>query len=293
MEPGERGARLRGMLALAFPRSLPSGALRRAGLLAALASLTALASGCGDDSSDPTAPASSGLDGTTYVVTGVTEDGQERRLVPGTEIRLAFAEGRLGITAGCNSMRGGYTLDGTRLTVGPMATTEMGCPGPRMRQDTWIAGLFADPVQLTLGENPAVISGGTVLDLADRRQVSPDLALEGTAWVLDTLIDGEAASSVPGNRIAYLQIEEGTAQTYDGCNWGGSPVRVDGAALHFGSREQTSRGCLGGAARELQDAYAAVLDGQVEYTIEEDRLTLEKGDQGLGFHAVDKLPRPR
>lgn len=49
----------------------------------------------------------------------------------GSEITLSLAlDGTLGGSDGCNHYRGGYTLDGDRLMIGPIATTRMACRGP-------------------------------------------------------------------------------------------------------------------------------------------------------------------
>lgn len=49
----------------------------------------------------------------------------------GTEITLELQEnGRLGGSDGCNRYLSGFTLEGERLTIGPIATTRMACRGP-------------------------------------------------------------------------------------------------------------------------------------------------------------------
>ena len=42
-------------------------------------------------------------------------------------IRFTAADGRAGGSTGCNSMGGSYTLEGDRLTFGPMMSTKMAC----------------------------------------------------------------------------------------------------------------------------------------------------------------------
>lgn len=250
---------------------------------------TTLAS-CGDGGSRGVTPGSGhSLAGTTYVVTAVSEAGRPRDLVDGTEVRLRFDGERVVLTAGCNTMGGSYRLTGTRLTVHDLAMTDMGCDQARMDQDTWLAGLFAGPVELATGDHAALTSGDTVLSLADRRVVSPDLPLTGTWWQLDSLVDGEQAASVPRGVVAYLRLIGSRVEVYDGCNAGGGPVEVDGQRIVFGDRLTTTRGCLGDSG-DVARAVGAVLSGHTTFHIEERTLQITRGERTLAFRAVDEPP---
>lgn len=275
-----------------FPSQLRSIAL--IGLLGALLFGCGSTGKDGGPGGDPYSAAPRQTLDRTYVVTGVTEDGKKRALVPGSEIRLSFKDGRLGITAGCNSMGASYRLEGTRLTVDGLATTEMGCDQPLMDQDTWVAGLFAGPVQFRTGDDAALISGDVVLALVDREQASPDKPLTRTIWVLDSIgtsgPDG-AVSSVPSGVVGYVVFSGDSAGLYDGCNEGSAPATVDGSEITFGDRTSTLRGCSGDGVEEVQQAFSDVLAGTAAFEIEENRLTLTNGDRTLGFRAAEKLPQ--
>ena len=43
---------------------------------------------------------------------------------------IRFLEGQVTGTTGCNSFRGTYTVNGSDLTLSPLATTLVGCPAP-------------------------------------------------------------------------------------------------------------------------------------------------------------------
>jgi len=69
------------------------------------------------------------VDGRSFLSTGVTVDGADRPLVPGTVVRMSFADGALSVNAGCNTQGGTVAFDGDRMTVaGGLSTTEMACP---------------------------------------------------------------------------------------------------------------------------------------------------------------------
>lgn len=247
-------------------------------LLAACGEETGDANGVRGADADP-------LDGRTLVVTGVTEGGAPRPLVPGTQIRLSFSDGQLGIQAGCNSMSGAYQLDGDQLSVGGMAGTDMGCPEPQMAQDTWVAGLFESPVTL-VADPLSLTSGSTVLELADREDVSPDLPLAGTAWVLDSLIESEAVSSVPMGVEASLTIgADGAVSVRTGCNNGSGRVEIGDGTLTWGPLATTRRACTDDGAAEVERHLLGVLAGATAYEITERSLTITHDGTGVGFVA--------
>jgi heat shock protein HslJ len=213
--------------------------------------------------------------------------------VAGTTVRLDFADGSLGASAGCNSMGGAYQLDGDVLRIPDgLAMTEMGCEPDLMAQDEWLAGLITGEPTLALdGDTLVLTAGSTVLTLLDREVADPDRAVVGTTWVLDGIIDGDAVSSVPGGVRATLRIEEQpdgslVAAVEDGCNSGSGPVEVAETTMSFGNRMTTLIGCEGDQAA-VADAVLAVLQGEVEYQVEAASLTLDAGDQGLTYRAKD------
>jgi heat shock protein HslJ len=257
--------------------------------------------GCGDDDPDvdtggTTAPSAADggadeLDGRTFVATGVTEDGAPRPLAAGTELRLSFADGQLGVEAGCNHLSATYTLDGEALRAEGFGGTEMGCDPALMDQDTWIAEVLARPATVALdGPTLTITAGATVLTLTDREVAAPDAALVGTAWTLDTLLEGTGpdgtAGSVPGDVVATLTFaDDGTYAVDTGCNTGSGSYAAEGDVLTVDPPALSRRGCPGPGA-EVEAALVTVLDGEVAHEITEQRLTLTNGDRGVGFTAA-------
>lgn len=251
--------------------------------------LLVLLTGCGQQH-QPAGQPTPGVGTKTFVVTGVTVDGAPRALAKGSQIRLAFSGRRLTLTAGCNTMSGQYTLDGTRLIVSALSSTEMGCAQGLMDQDTWLAGLFAKPVQFTDGGSGAVISGRTVLAITERSNISPDRPLVGTTWLLETVYAEQMAGSVPHGLVAWVVFHaDGTVRISDGLNEASGAVRVAGDRVTFGDLAWTAVGCIRPATCSV-GAVARVLSGTVTFAITEQHLTLTHGREGLGFRAVDRLP---
>ena len=238
-------------------------------------------------SPSPTAAPAS-LDGRTFVSTSVTRGGADFPLVNNTQLRLTFDPPVLHGTAGCNSMSGNYLIAGNVLHVDQLAMTEMACDPPAlMDQETWFAQLLGSQPTLALdGNNLTITSADTVVTMVDREIAEPDAKLVGPVWTVDTIISGEAASSVPQGVIASLQFDENGGLTLNtGCNDGGGKYTVDGGTITFSDLVTTEKACAG-AAGQLEQAVVAVLSaGTVDYSIDANRLTLTAGAAGLGLTA--------
>jgi heat shock protein HslJ len=226
-------------------------------------------------------PSPASLDGHTYLST----DLQGAVLVPGTRIRLAFADGSLNANGGCNTMGGAYSIDGDRLTTTQMSMTEMACDEPRMAQDEWLARLLGN-VTFTLDGDTLTLTVGPVrLTLVDEEVATPDQPLEGTRWVLDGIVSGDAVSSVPVGVTASIRIVAGQLELEAGCNKGGGSVEVTADTLTFGPIMLTKMACERDPMA-VETEVTTVLSGDVTYTIDADVLTMEAGASGLIFRAA-------
>lgn len=227
----------------------------------------------------------SALAGRTFWSTDV--EGHD--LVPGTRAQLTFQrDGTLGVTAGCNSMGGRWSLDGDALEAEVTAMTEMGCEEARMTQDEWISQWLAGGLTATVeGDRLTLAGGGVTMVLVDRKVADPDRPLVGTTWVVDGLVSesGGAVSSIPDGIRASLRINAGVLQVNTGCNEGQAPVEVDGDTLRVGSLVLTRRAC-GPAAAEVERAMTRVLAGAVTATIDGGSLQLAGAKGGLLLRAA-------
>jgi heat shock protein HslJ len=223
------------------------------------------------------------LDGRTFVSSSVTEDGEDRALVAGTEIRLSFADGRLSAQAGCNIFGASYRVADGALVADGGSMTEMGCDEDRSAQDEWLFGLLGARPRMDLSENELTLQAGdTVITFLDREVAEPDLELVGPIWTVESIIAGDAMTSVPADAAASVTFaDDGTLSADTGCNRGAGQYQIDGDEVHLSGLQQTLVGC-DGAAAELESTVVAVLNaGSVRYAINADALTLMAGDRGL------------
>ncbi len=252
-------------------------------LLAAAVLLVACAGGASPGASEPPGPGDgpSTIDGRTFLSTAISG----RALVPGSQVRLSFDDGRIGANAGCNSMSGSYAVDGGRLVVGALATTEMGCDPPLMDQDAWLAG-FLDGALVTLAGDMLTLAGdGVTLTLLDREVADPDRPLAGTRWVVDGLVSGDAVSSVPAGVVAALVFADGQVAVEAGCNSGGGTAEIGDTTITFGPIALTEMAC-NPDAMAVEQAVTSVLADTVGYAIEADSLTLTGAVAGLVLRAA-------
>ncbi len=205
-------------------------------------------------------------------------------LVPGTRIRLSFDDGQVGAHAGCNSLGAPYqVVDGRLVVRGGMTMTEMGCDPLRHAQDEWLGAFLRSGPGVDLdGDTLTLTSAGATLSLLDRVAADPDRPLVGTRWRVDTVIRGDAASSVPEAGPVTLEFNaDGTlAATSAGCTSARLDVGVDQGTLRFGELVVDAIGC----PPPWETTVELLRAPDARYSITAARLTITAG--GIGIAAV-------
>jgi len=210
-----------------------------------------------------------------------------RDLVPGTRIELSFRDGQIGAHTGCNHLFGNARLEGGRLLVAGVGGTEMACEPKLMAQDEWLIGfLTGGPEWRLSGQELTLSSGDTRIRLLDRRSAEPARPLSGTKWLLDTLVEGGTAASLPAGARPWITFgKDGMATGNAGCNGFGGNYTVKEGHIRFSELAVTKMSC--GEERDaVERKVLAVLSGTVTYTIVDDVLTVtHPSEQGLRFRA--------
>jgi heat shock protein HslJ len=234
------------------------------------------------------AAASDPLRQRTFLSNAVTEHGQPRPLVAGTRIRLTFDNGRVQAHAGCNQLAGKATVDGDRLVVSGVSTTDMACEPQRHEQDAWLSRfLAAGPTWQLDGDRLTLRTAQAEMQLTDRRVADPDRPLTGTRWTVSSLVDAHQASSVPNDVTAYLTFgADGVMTGWTGCNSIRARAVRDGDTVTFGDVAVTRRACVGDGAR-VESGVLAVLTGHTTVRIVADTLTIAQPDgRGVSLRAA-------
>jgi heat shock protein HslJ len=262
--------------------------MRWAAALAAVVTVTMTATGCARDG----VPGAGGdpLAGRAFLSESVTQDGAPVSLVDGTRISLRFGDdGNLTADAGCNTLFAEVSTAGGRLTTTGVGSTEMGCDQPRHAQDSWLATLLSDgPAWELAGDRLTLTRDTTVLILRDREVADPDRPLAGTRWLVDTMVTGDAASSLPAGTegAAWLVIQGDTFTAHTACRDLHGRVDIAGSTVHFKDVVQADPACTPELA-DLDTLIIRVLTAQdVTYAVVAARLHLDHPDGiGLGLHA--------
>ena len=210
--------------------------------------------------------------------------GAELPFPPGTIATLALSGGEANGAAFCNRFFASYELDGSSFSFGDMGRTEMGCePDVMAAEDTYLAALDAVDTAVLDGADLLLTGAGVELRFGPVADV-PDSPPAGTRWVLDTLVDGETASSVLGE--AQLELApDGTVIASTGCRTIGGTWRTDGDSLVLDAAYDAF-GCLPPAERQ-DEHVLGVFAARPVPAIDGDRLTLTAADgRALGYRAT-------
>lgn len=222
------------------------------------------------------------LAGQVFLSDEVTVAGKPHALAPRTRVSLEFTDdGRLIATAGCNTMSGPVRTSEGRLEVDDLVVTELGCDPERHAQDEWLARILgAGPEWRRHGSGLTVTAGDTELVLSRRA----DRTLEHTTWRLDTIIDGQTASSVPDG-AATLVFDGKRVEADTGCNGAGGEYTRSGDTIDVRPGARTLMACSPDIMA-MESAVDAVLRGEVTVELDGDRLTLTNSSgKGIQLHA--------
>lgn len=232
---------------------------------------------------DPT-PIGGGIDlgGGWQLISG-TSSGSEIPLVDTHRITLVVEGGEAGGVSACNNYFATLTLDGDAVTFTGIGGTEMACM-PEEVMESEAAYLRA------LGLVTAAARDGELLVLSgpetELRYVPllpvPTADLVGTVWTLETLIEGEAASSVMGEPATLELRSDGTLSGSTGCRDLTGRYEVTGDEVRV--TEMTATGDCPDELDAQDSLVVTVIGDRFTVEVEGDVLTISsRGGLGLGY----------
>ncbi|MGY2129875.1 META domain-containing protein [Blastococcus sp. SYSU DS0617] len=219
-----------------------------------------------------------------WQLTGGTAGGTELPAPPGPRATLELAGDEARGTAFCNRWFATVRLEGDALSLEGIGRTEMGCePEVMAAESAYVAALAAVDTRTVDGDE-LVLTGDDVELRFRPVPAVPDSPLVGTSWVLESLVDGETASSVLGEPLLEL-APDGTATGTTGCTAWASTWRRSGDVLALDPLPGI--GCDADAPLAAQDGHVtAVLEAGPGVAVDGDRLILTADDgRGLVYRA--------
>jgi heat shock protein HslJ len=224
------------------------------------------------------------LDGSWVLVEG-SHDGQPIAPPAGSSVTLNIDGTEIGGTSACNHYGGTMERDGGSITIGALSMTEMACDEPIMAlESAYLAALASVTAATRAGDTLTLTGPGTELAF----EIVPpeaDAELTGTAWVLESLVSGDAVSSVMGEATLTL-ADDGTLSGSTGCRSFSGDYEADGTTLVIGDLAVDLRACDETNAAQ-DEAVLAVLGSDPTFTIEGARLSLRDAESGLDYRAGD------
>ncbi len=184
-------------------------------LVLALAVLL-LAPGCARPSQAGLGPAMDML-GAWELVEG-TVDGAAIPAPEGARAPLVVEEGQLGGRSFCNSYSSGFASAGGRLSLDGLGGTEMACEPTSMQAERAYLEALARADGTPRRDGAALVLSGEGVELRfTRQEPAPVQQLVGPRWVLESLVQGDVASSTGGEPALLRFAEDGTVSGSTGC----------------------------------------------------------------------------
>ncbi|CCG05058.1 META domain-containing protein [Blastococcus saxobsidens] len=253
-------------------------------LVAVLLLAAALLTACGGGTGGPGVSGGPDLSGEWQLAEG-TVDGAALPRPSGTTATLQFVAGEVRGVAFCNSYGASYRNGGTSLSVGEIGRTEMACaPDVMAAEDAYLGALAAVDTAALDGEDLVLTGGGVELRFTPVAPV-PVTELVGTRWALETLLDGETASSPVGETATLELFGDGTLTGSTGCRDLTGRFTIEGDVVRLTELSAGTDDCPADVA--AQDGHVVtVLGDGFQVSVDGDQLTLGDPDgRGLVYRA--------
>jgi heat shock protein HslJ len=186
-----------------------------------------------------------------------------------------FKEQTVGGSTGCNRFTASYTVDGDRLELGRIATTQMACPPPADAVERAYLAALARVARWRADGSELVLLDDDEAELLRYRAATPIGEWEATAFLTGNAV----ASPLPGTTITATFAEGGELSGSSGCNRYTATFTTDGGRIEISPPASSRKLCSEPTGvMEQEAAYLAALPSAVEYRVDGDSLALLTAD---------------
>ena len=248
-------------------------ALRRWGAVVALVLASGLPAAAG-----ATPAAASAIEGPVWRLTRLRglDEKALAALPDGATVR--FVQGQVQGFGGCNRLAGSYTIDGDRLTVGPLAGTMMACPEPAMAVESAFSKALTGTLHFRIDDGNLMLTPESGSEPALVFAAAPPPRLEGVAWQVTGYNNGRHAvvSPLVGSTLT-LTFDGGVIVGNAGCNSFRAAYTQDGDRLTVGPPAATRKMCKADVMEQEQQFLAAI-QSATTWAIDGRMLDLHRAD---------------
>ena len=244
-----------------------------------LALMVAAAAGCGSE--EKQGGLGGDIEGTFWVLTSYLVDGQMKDAPADYPMDAEFQRGMVSGSSGVNTYGGSYTLSGSSLSVGNLASTMMAGPDEAMQAESaYLKNLEASSSYTAAGDVLTIFGrDGEELLIYAR---GTETGLTGTTWEATSYNNGTGAvvSILTGTSITAVFDGQGSVAGNSGVNNYNAPCTIDGKSLTIGM--PVSSMMAGTAeAMEQEALYLAALQTTATWQVKRGELALRTADGAL------------
>jgi heat shock protein HslJ/uncharacterized membrane protein len=201
-------------------------------------------------------------------------------------VTVRFDSGRLSGFAGCNAFSGGYRLDGDRLIIGPVASTQMACEEPASAVEQAFHATLAGTLRFEVSGDDLTTTNSAGKTLRFLREPPPQLA--GIDWKVTSFNNNrQAVVGVIGESRLTLSFKDGQVSGDGGCNRFSGTYATEGSKIRFGPLTATRRACAEPLMAQERE-FLAALASAVTWSIDGNVLDMHRADGERAIWAVSE-----
>lgn len=194
-------------------------------------------------------------------------------IAPQARVTATFDGSRMSGTGGCNNYSTSYTLDGSKMTIGPVASTLIACPPPASNVEAAYSERLPQVRSYAISGPTLTLTTSTRGADLVYRALGEGEALNGEWEATSFFRPGAITSVITGSTITAT-FDNGKLSGNAGCNTYNATYEVDGSKIAIGPIASTRRACLDGLVATQEAEYLAALELARTYSLGANGLTL-------------------
>ena len=193
------------------------------------------------------------------------------------EVAVRFEGGRVSGYSGCNQFIGTYTIEGDRVTVGPLAGTMMACLEAAMTLERALQRALTGTLRYTIDGDRLTLTQASGASLLLARSRPRDI--ESTSWEVTGFNNGRHAVVSPllGTTLV-LTFRGGEIEGFGGCNAFSGSFTRNGNRLTIGPLAVARMQCGGKGVTEQELEFLAALRSAATWVVRGGLLDLHRAD---------------